>query len=97
VSKVLQEKNRFTQVVEKITKSGVDNDTRIERRYVTSSLVIPSEYYISRGYSAEILSKYDIGLCNKDGKEMSDRVVAPIYSDDHRYVVGCTGRSIYNK
>lgn len=97
VSKVLQEKNRFTQVVEKITKSGVDNDTKIERRYVTSSLIIPSEYYISRGYSAEILSKYDIGLCNKDGKEMSDRVVAPIYSDDHRYVVGCTGRSIYNK
>jgi len=97
VSKVLQEKNRFTQVVEKIRQSSDLSTTRIERRYVTSSLIIPSQYYIDRGYTPEILSKYDVGLCDKDGKEMSDRVVAPIYSDDHKYVVGCTGRSVYNK
>ena len=97
VSKVLQEKNRFTQVVEKIRQSNNISGTRIERKYVTSSLVIPSQYYIDRGYTPEILTKYDVGLCDKSGKEMSDRVVAPIYSDDHRYVVGCTGRSVYNK
>lgn len=97
VSKVLQEKNRFTQVVDKIRQSNDSAITKIERRYVTSSLIIPSQYYIDRGYSSEILIKYDVGLCDKDGKEMSDRVVAPIYTDNHKYVVGCTGRSVYNK
>ena len=97
VSKVLQEKNRFTQVVDKIRQSNDSSTTKIERRYVTSSLIIPSQYYIDRGYSSEVLVKYDVGLCDKDGKEMSDRVVAPIYTDNHKYVVGCTGRSVYNK
>lgn len=97
VSKVLQEKNKFTQIVEKIKHNNDLLSTKIERKYVISSLSIPSQYYIDRGFTADILIKYDIGLCNKDGKEMSDRVVAPIYSDDHKYVVGCTGRSVYNK
>lgn len=97
ISKTLQEKNKFTQVVEKIIQTNNEDLPKIERKYVTSSLIIPAEYYINRGFSKEILIKYDIGLCNKQDKEMSNRVVAPIYSDDHKYVVGCTGRSIFNK
>jgi DNA primase len=43
------------------------------------------------------LDKYDVGLCNKPEKEMYNRAVAPIYDIDHKYMVGCTGRSIFNK
>lgn len=97
VSKTLQEKNRFSQIVEKITNKSDSDLPKIERKYAIAALEIPAQYYIDRGYSKDILNKYDIGLCNKQGKEMYGRVVAPIYSDDHRFVVGCTGRSIYHK
>jgi 5S rRNA maturation endonuclease (ribonuclease M5) len=97
VSKNLQEKNKFTQIVENITKDTDENIQTIDRRYVLAALQIPAQYYIERGYSSSILKKYDIGLCYKQGKEMSNRIVAPIYDHNHQFVVGCTGRSIYEK
>lgn len=97
VSKTLQEKNRFSQIVENISNKNENQTKAIKREYALSSLAIPAQYYIDRGYTKEILEKYDIGLCIKKDKEMYDRVVAPIYTDDHKFVVGCTGRSVYNK
>lgn len=97
VSKVSQEKTRFTQIVQKITNQIDNSTTKLNRSYVLSSLKIPATYYIDRGYSIDILKKYDVGLCDTPGKEMENRVVAPIYTDDHRFVVGCTGRSIHEK
>lgn len=97
VSKSLQEKNKFSQIIEKITDRNIPEQNLLDRKYVKSSLNIPAEYYINRGFSRDILIKYDIGLCNKPNKEMTDRVVAPIYTEDHKFIVGCTGRSIHNK
>lgn len=68
----------------------------IPKSIVRETLQIPAEYYIKRKYSPEILTKYDIGLCDKQGKEMSGRVVVPIY-DEHNLMIGCTGRSVYDK
>lgn len=64
---------------------------------VKSSLKIPAQYYIDRGYSEDILKKYDVGLCDKPEKPFYHRVVVPVYSADGKYVVGCTGRSIHDK
>lgn len=97
VSKHLQEKNKFAQIVEKISTKTNDSLPTIDRKYVLSALDIPAQYYIERGYSSEILTKYDIGLCINNGKEMSGRIVAPIYDNDHKFVVGCTGRSVFDK
>lgn len=97
ISKHLQEKNKFTQIVEKIANQETDTTPKVDRKYVLSALDIPAQYYIDRGYSHSILSKYDIGLCLNKGKEMSGRVVAPIYDNEHKFVVGCTGRSVFNK
>ncbi len=97
VSKKTQEKNKFTQIVEKIKPLTTFDSTKVNRQYVRSALSIPAKYYIDRGYTNEILEKYDVGLCSTAGKEMYNRVVAPIYDDNHRFVVGCTGRSIFNK
>lgn len=98
VSRKAQEKSKFTQIVSNIQNKNTDtNTTGIDRKYVVSALLIPAQYYIQRGYSSDILEKYDIGLCSTPGKEMYNRVVAPIYDNDHRFIVGCTARSIFDK
>jgi len=60
-------------------------------------LTIPAQYYLDRGFTANTLDKYDIGLCTKPGREMSNRVVVPIYDMDHKHMIGCSGRSIFEK
>jgi 5S rRNA maturation endonuclease (ribonuclease M5) len=97
VSKVLQEKNRFSQIVEKITNKNETLTKALRREYAIATLKIPAKYYLDRNYSEDILKKYDVGLCDRPGKEMSGRVVVPIYDNTHQYVVGCSGRSIYSQ
>lgn len=67
------------------------------REQVRKSLIMPAEYYLNRGYSLKILDKYDVGFCNKPNKEMSNRVVVPIYNNDYTHMIGCSGRSISEK
>jgi DNA primase len=64
---------------------------------VRKALDIPANYYLQRGYSKNILDKYDIGLCNNPNKEMFDRIVVPVYDQQHSRMVGCSGRSIHEK
>lgn len=98
ISKTEVEKKTFTNIVKNIVNTEtVLISQKVTRNTVRNSLVIPSEYFIDRGFSKEILDKYDVGLCNKPEKEMHNRAVAPIYDQNHKYIVGCTGRSIYEK
>ena len=98
ISKSEIEKKTFANIVKNIvpTETALINN-KVNRTSVRNSLLIPSEYFISRGFSKEILDKYDVGLCNKPDKEMYNRAVAPIYDQNHKYIVGCTGRSIFEK
>ena len=73
------------------------NVVKIDRNLIQQSLSIPASYFIERGYSEDILIKYDIGLCLNPKKEMYNRAVAPIYDNEHKYMIGCTGRSIFDK
>lgn len=68
----------------------------LPRETVVRSLNVPAEYFVSRGFSKEVLTKYDVGLCTTPGKEMTMRAVAPIYDDNHERVIGCTGRAIFD-
>lgn len=99
ISKSSIEKKTFSNVVNYINPNTINqtNSYSITREAVRRSLDIPAEYYISRGYSKEILDKYDVGLCDKPNKEMYNRVVVPIYNNDYTGMVGCTGRSIFEK
>lgn len=97
IDSTVKEKNTFTQIIQNVTIKPEKHTKQITRKQAQSILKIPAEYYINRGYSAEILTKYDVGLCDRQNKEMSNRVVAPIYDDSHEFVIGCTGRSIFNK
>lgn len=69
----------------------------ITRHVVRQSLQIPAQYYIDRGYSTHILDKYDIGFCDNPKKPMYKRAVVPVYDENYRFVVGATGRSIFEK
>lgn len=97
VSKIIKDKQNFSYLINNLTKSKDVATNLITRDVVTAGLEIPSIYYISRGYSKEILKKYDIGFCSKPNREMTNRVVVPIYNDDHTHMIGCSGRSIYEK
>ncbi|MAF25454.1 hypothetical protein CL634_07760 [bacterium] len=38
------------------------------------------------------MDKFDVGVCLDSTKPMYNRVVAPVYDDDFKYIVGCVGR-----
>ena len=67
----------------------------IKREDILDTIKIPATYYINRGYTPEVLTKFDIGLCDKKNKPMSGRVVVPIYDEGYNYI-GCIGRACYS-
>jgi 5S rRNA maturation endonuclease (ribonuclease M5) len=97
LDKNTQEKKQFAQIVQKVTDKPDLSNLKITKAQARSLLHIPAKYYIDRGYSAEVLNKYDVGLCDRPNKEMTNRVVAPIYDYSGDFVIGCTGRSVFDK
>jgi len=94
-----KEKKTFANMIHYISNNKLNDTTipRITRKQIINTIKIPANYYIDRSYSEEILCKYDVGLCTNPDKAMHNRVVVPIYDNDYKYMVGCTGRSIFEK
>lgn len=97
------EKHRFSSSINSTFGKNEERISKKEnkvggltRKQVRASLDIPAKYYLDRGYSAEILDKFDVGLCRGSGKQMVGRVVIPIY-DENEILIGCSGRSINDK
>jgi len=63
---------------------------------VRRKLSIPSEYFQSRGFPADLLREYGIGDCQDPQKPMFGRAVVPI-SDDGIECNGVMGRSLFNE
>ena len=97
VSKSDRDKKSFTSIVNYINNGSEKVESKITRKHILSLISIPAQYYINRSYSEDILKKYDVGLCENKSKPMHNRVVVPIYDNDYKYMVGCTGRSIFEK
>lgn len=97
ISKTEKEKKNFTNIINYIQTKTENTTNKITRQQIIKSIQIPAEYYLNRNYSSDILVKYDVGLCANPNKPMYNRVVVPIYDNDHKYMVGCTGRSIFEK
>ena len=90
-----QEKNKFVNNIRYISTTPAATTTGgVNRNMIKKSLSIPSQYFLSRNFSRDILIKYDIGDCETQGKEMFNRAVVPIYDNEHHYMVGCSGRTI---
>lgn len=90
------ERRKFVSNVNSLNKGKDGKSQGVTRSIVKNHLDIPAKYFIERGYSPHILSAYDVGLCDKQGREMYNRVVVPVYDKDS-LMIGCTGRSIYNQ
>lgn len=97
INKKSIEKNQFISTVKYISDTTNNTQTGITKGQIQKNLEIPSQYFISRGFSKEILNKYDVGECFNPNKEMNNRSVVPVYDIDHKFMVGCTGRSIFEK
>ncbi len=63
------------------------------RNTVRNLLHIPSPYYLSRGFDAQLLDEYDVGDCWVVGNRMRGRAVFPVYDDEY-LCVGAVGRKI---
>ena len=99
ISKSDRDKRLFTSTINYIKKEDIalNNPQLPSRDQVRKSLIMPASYYIDRGYSQEVLDKYDVGFCDKPNKEMFNRAVVPIYNNDYQHMIGCTGRSTFEK
>lgn len=91
------EKYKFNQIVTNLKPAIIKKQIGVPRSKVRNLLEFPCKYYIDRGYSKDILDKYDVGLCLSRGKEMYKRIVVPVYDNDYNLMIGCTGRSIFEK
>jgi DNA primase len=101
ISQESKNKQQFANIINNIANKQTHLSTNTiniaTRDTVRKSLIIPPKYFLDRGFSASILDKYDVGFCDKVGKEMYQRVVVPIYDNEYRYMIGCTGRSVFEK
>lgn len=95
VSNSEKSKKTFTSIVGHLNKHKNVIKSKVTRESILKSLNMPATYFVNRGYSKDILEKYDVGVCDKPGKEMYKRVVVPIYDTNYEYMVGCSGRSIF--
>jgi len=69
----------------------------IDVDFYRSKVSIPSDYYLKRGYSIEVLNEYGVGTCKTFGKPMYNRAMVPILTEDGSKILGFTGRSIFEK
>jgi DNA primase len=96
VSNTQKEKTRFVSNATILATNNNQKKRGISRGVIRKNLVIPSPYFISRGFDPAILDRYDVGDCKSENKEMSGRAVVPIYDSEYQYMVGCSGRTTSN-
>lgn len=83
------------KLLEIFERKIVRDSRSVSREQIRSNLDFPCKYYLDRGYLLEILDKFDVGICNRHGKQMFGRAVVPIYDENDTYV-GCVGRTLIN-
>lgn len=88
-------KQDFINLVRQFEQEKKKGGLNFPVHQLKDSLQIPSPYFLSRGYSPQILKRYYVGDCHKTGREMNGRAVVPIIEGGT--VIGVTGRSIYKK
>lgn len=88
--------------IAKIIKQHRKRNTATQGQGVPLANMLPhlkadQVYYPNRDISPEIIARYHISFCNTKGKPMYKRAFFPILDITGRYVLGWSGRSIYDK
>ena len=89
-----REKASFISCSNNLLKNPSAPKKGIARELVRKSLERPVKYYLDRGFKEETLDSFDVGICASRSKLMYNRIVVPVYDDNHEYMVGCVGRSL---
>ena len=87
----------FIHLLKYIQKEKEYTNNFVPRDIVRSTTKIPADYFIQRGYSHAIIIEYDVGFCNNPNKSMYNRAVVPLYDETGQFMLGCIGRSIFEK
>ena len=90
------EKLHFNNLVNTLSSEAAKKSGITQQMY-RDRVEVPCKYYLDRGFSAKVLEGYDVGYCTNPRKPMYQRAVVPIYDNNHEFIVGCTGRSIFDK
>lgn len=91
------EKQRFAAEVARFTRLPPLPGQGASRHDVRRWLDIPAQYFLGRGFSREVLDRYDVGAYRPGGRPLSGRVAVPVYDRDYKAVVGFTGRSVHER
>lgn len=67
------------------------------RESIRKHLEIPSKYYLDRGYSAEILDRFDVGILKLKGHQFNNCTIIPVYDYLGKNIVGLTARNNIEK
>ena len=86
------ERRKQTTLMHKLRLAPEPTKTEWDKAKVRQELDIPALYYVNRGYSKEILDKYDVGFHYK-----SKRIVVPIYDDLYTKIIGFTARTMFDQ
>lgn len=90
-----KEKEKYIQQARLLYQDEKLSPILLARDEVKKYLLIPARQYLDRGYSPEILKKFDVGYCANKGRQLSHRIIFPIYESGHKYCVGASGRTIF--
>jgi 5S rRNA maturation endonuclease (ribonuclease M5) len=90
--KHILERRKASRIIHRLNISPVQKATGWTRDWVRNQLEIPSQYYVDRGYSKDILNKYDVGYYPSQ-----NRVSVPVYDDNYKFCVGFAARSVYEQ
>ena len=92
------EQRKIQSVMDNVfQKKEPEVSLKIPKASIVSTLQVPAKYYLSRGFSPAILEKYNVGLCLNPSKPMYMRAVSPVFDDNEEFVVGCIGRSLFDR
>jgi 5S rRNA maturation endonuclease (ribonuclease M5) len=85
-------KKAYARAINKLSLKPTVKKFGWKREAVRSFLKIPAEYYLNRGYTEEILDKYDVGYYDK-----KHRIAVPVYDNSYKECVGFTCRSLFER
>lgn len=91
------DKKQFLSLSKITSNVQIKHNTLTREDVMKTGLVIPSPYFIERGWSADVLTRYDVGTCLNPEKPFYKRAVVPVYDASGITLAGCSGRSIYNE
>lgn len=86
------EPDEFVQLVEFLNSSVEQKDHgKIDAE---CNLIIPSNYFISRGFHPKTLEHFEVGDCVNSKSKLYDRAIIPINDDSGEKLVALIGRAI---